>query len=48
MRKGRRGCIGHGGEERGWSLEALLEELEECFGELEPTEEGFDIFVCGG
>ena len=37
-----------GGGEGGWSLEAFLEDLEECFEKLEPTEEGFDIFVHGG
>ena len=26
-----------------WSLEELVKELEVCFGELEPTEERFDI-----
>ena len=46
--KRKRGCIGLGGGEGGWSLEALPKELEECFGELEPAEEGFDIFVRGG
>ena len=46
--KRKRGCIGLGGGEGGWSLEAFLEELEGCFEKLEPTEEGFDIFVHGG
>ena len=36
-----------GGGEGGWSLEAFLEELEECFEKLEPSEVEFDIF-CGG
>ena len=48
MGRGRGGCIGLGGAEGGWSLEALSEELKECFGELEPSEEGFDIFVHRG
>ena len=48
MGKGRGGCTGLGGGEGVWSLESLSEELEECFGELEPSEEGFDIFVHGG
>ena len=48
MGKGRGGCTRLGGGEGGWLLEALSEELEECFGELEPLEEGFEIFVCGG
>ena len=48
MGKGRGGCTGLGGGEGVWSLESLSKELEECFGELEPSEEGFDIFVRGG
>ena len=47
MGKRRGGCIGFGGGEGGWSLEALSKEPKECFGELEPTNEGFDIFVYG-
>lgn len=45
--KGRGGCAGLGGGE-GMLLfeepEASSEELEVCFGELEPAEERFDIF----
>ena len=48
MGKGKGRCTGLGGGEGGWSLEALSEEPKECSGELEPAEEGFDIFVCGG
>ena len=46
MGKGSGGCIGLGGREGGWLLEAVPEEPEECFGELKV--EGFDIFVRGG
>ena len=44
MGKGRRGCAGLGGGKGVQSLEALSKELEESFGELEPSEEKFDIF----
>ena len=47
MGKGREGCRGLGGGEGVQSVEALSKELEECYGELEPSEEEFDIF-CGG
>ena len=43
MGKGKGGCTGLGGGEGGWSLEALSEEPEKCFGELKLAEEGFDI-----
>ena len=46
--KGRGGCTGLGGGEGmllSRELGALSEELEVCFGELEPMEERFDIFV---
>ena len=46
MGKGREGCTGLGGGEGGWSLEAVSD--EECFRELEPAEEGFDLFVHEG
>ena len=46
IRKGRGGCTGLGGS-KGMLLlgepGAYLEELEVCFGELEPAEERFDI-----
>ena len=52
MGKGRGGSTRLGGGEGVQSLEALSEELEECFGELELAKEGFGIlfyfFVCGG
>ena len=44
MGKGRGGSTRLGGGEGVQSLEALLEELEECFGELELAKEGFGIF----
>ena len=44
MGKGRGGSTRLGGGEGVQSLEALLEELEECFTELEPAKEGFGIF----
>ena len=46
--KGRRGCIGLGGGEGmllSEELRALSEELEVSFGELEPVDERFEIFV---
>ena len=48
MGKGRRGCIGLGGGEGmllSEELRALSEELEVSFGELEPVDERFEIFV---
>ena len=48
MGKGRRGCIGLGGREGmllSEELRALSEELEVSFGELEPVDERFEIFV---
>ena len=46
MGKGRGGSARLGGGEGVQSLEALSEELEECFGELELAKEGFGIFFC--
>ena len=48
MGKGRGGCIGLGGREGMLlfgELGVLSKELEVCFGELEPAEEKFDMFV---
>ena len=44
MGKGRGESTRLGGGEGVQSLEALSEELEECFGELELAKEGFGIF----
>ena len=44
MGKGRGESTRLGGGEGVQSLEALLEELEECFRELELAKEGFGIF----
>ena len=48
MGKGRKGCIGHGGGDGVWSLETFLKKLQECCGELESSEEEFDIFFFHG
>ena len=47
MGKGRGGCRGLGGGEGVQSVEALSKELEECYRELEPSEEEFEIFHRG-
>ena len=44
MGKGRGGCTRLGGGQGVWSLEALAEELEVWFRELELAEERFVIF----